>query len=632
MAFEFEKIKNKPTPRWIIFAIDCSICLLSLFLAYQLRFNFQVPESEKLLFNKMLPAFLIVRIGSFILFKIYAGIIRYTSTKDAQRVFTLVISGSVIFSLINFINRSIGTGIYIMPFSVIIIEFMSTMMLLITYRIVVKILYFELKNPTKEKSSIMIYGAGEAGIIAKRTLDRDAGSKYKVIGFFDDNKNIIGKKIEGATVYRSNTLEEVLKEGEVTHLIISPQTISQKKKQEIIEICVNNNVRVLNVPPASKWINGELSFKQIQKVKIEDLLGRDPIKLDESNIEKLISKKIILVSGAAGSIGSGLVKQILNYKPKKIILLDSAESPLYDLEMELCDQMLTKSIEVVIGDIRNIDRMEHLFKSFQPQIVFHAAAYKHVPMMENNPSEAVNTNINGTKILADMSVKYKVEKFVMVSTDKAVNPTNVMGASKRVAEIYVQSLSKNSSTKFITTRFGNVLGSNGSVIPRFRKQIEKGGPITLTHPEITRYFMTIPESCQLVLEAGAMGSGGEIFVFDMGKSVRILDLAKKMIKLSGLELGKDIQIIYTGLRPGEKLYEELLNNAENTLPTHHPQILIGKVREYDLKEVEDKVNHIIALFPAQNNFEMVACIKELVPEYVSNNSEFEKLDNVPKHV
>ena len=312
--------------------------------------------------------------------------------------------------------------------------------------------------------------------------------------------------------------------------------------------------------------------------------------------------------------------------PKQIILLDQAESPLYETEMELADKMYSTKFEVVIGDVRSKDRLDNLFRTFRPQLVYHAAAYKHVPMMENNPSESILTNVLGTKNVADLSVEYGVEHFVMVSTDKAVNPTNVMGASKRIAEIYTQALNRISKTKFITTRFGNVLGSNGSVIPRFKKQIEEGGPVTITHPDITRYFMTIPEACQLVLEAGCMGKGGEIFVFDMGKSVKIVDLARKMIKLSGLTEGKDIQIVYTGLRPGEKLFEELLADAENTLPTHHPQILIGKVKEYDVEEVKEKINELIKLFGSQNNTDIVSLMKKIVPEYVSSNSEFEKLD------
>jgi FlaA1/EpsC-like NDP-sugar epimerase len=410
-------------------------------------------------------------------------------------------------------------------------------------------------------------------------------------------------------------------------VILSIQQISPGRRQEIIELCLANNARVLTVPPVQNWINGELSFRQIRKVRIEELLERDPIKLNEDNIRKQLKGKTILITGAAGSIGSELVRQIAKFEPGKLILLDNAESPLHDLQLELADTQRNLSFEVVIGDVRSKERLENVFKTFRPQLVYHAAAYKHVPMMENNPSESILTNVLGTKITADLSVQYNVERFVMISTDKAVNPTNVMGASKRIAEIYTQALSnENKQTKFITTRFGNVLGSVGSVIPRFRQQIENGGPVTITDPEITRYFMTIPEACRLVLEAGCMGNGGEILIFDMGKSVKIIDLAKKMIQLSGLTLGRDIEIVTTGLRPGEKLYEELLNDEENTLPTHHEKIMIAKVPVYDFKKISSELDQLVSLFNSQNNMEIVKKMKEIVPEYISNNSVFEKLD------
>jgi FlaA1/EpsC-like NDP-sugar epimerase len=484
----------------------------------------------------------------------------------------------------------------------------------------------EISNPNKEKRSVIIFGAGESGIITKRTLDRDAGTKYKVLGFIDDNEKKQNKTLEGVTVYPLSKLDELLQNNNVSNLIISVQSISPVRKQQIVDICLAHDTKVLNVPPVSSWINGALSFRQIKKVQIEELLERDAIQLDKDNIRKQFLGKTILVSGAAGSIGSEIVRQVIRFQPKKIILLDQAESPLYELEMELYDKYKTQEYEVVIGDIRNNERMENVFRTYSPEIVFHAAAYKHVPMMENNPSESIFTNVFGTKILADLSVKFNVEKFVMISTDKAVKPANVMGASKRIAEIYAQCLDKNSQTKFITTRFGNVLGSSGSVIPRFRQQIEAGGPITITHPDINRFFMTIPEACQLVLEAGAMGNGGEIFIFDMGKSVKIIDLAKKMIKLSGLVLDKDISIVFTGLRPGEKLYEELLANEENTIPTHHKQIMIAKVKEYDFETVSREIDELISMFNQQDNNTIVKKMKSLVPEFKSNNSVFEELD------
>jgi FlaA1/EpsC-like NDP-sugar epimerase len=397
----------------------------------------------------------------------------------------------------------------------------------------------------------------------------------------------------------------------------------------VVETCINAGVEVKKVPNPKSWINGTFTAKQISQLNIEDLLGRKPIALNQDQLESELNGKVVLVTGAAGSIGSGIVRQLLVYKPLKVVLLDQAESPLYDLEFELKQSYPAESFEVVVGDVCNEERMELLMQSFKPSWVFHAAAYKHVPMMELNPMEAVRNNIQGTKILVDLSAKHHVAKFVMVSTDKAVNPTNVMGASKRIAEIIAQHAGS-SKTQFITTRFGNVLGSNGSVIPLFKKQIEQGGPITVTDEKITRYFMTIPEACQLVLEAGVMGAGGEIFVFDMGKSVKIVDLAKKMIQLSGLILGKDIEIVYTGLRPGEKLYEELLNDAENCKTTHHPKIMIANERAVEAGKV-DEIVKLIGLIGKTSNMELVKQMKVIVPEFVSNNSIFSELDNAHKN-
>jgi len=617
---------QRSMPRWIIFFIDMAICLFSLLLAYLVRFNFSIPKVEIEAFPIVFGIVLGIRAISFFFSKTYQGIVKYTSSKDAQRIFGVISIGSILFILVNTIFYFFVNHTFPIPFSIIIIDYMATAFLMISLRVMFKALYLELTNPNKEKRSVIIFGAGESGIITKRTLDRDAGTKYKVLGFIDDDLKKQGKKLEGTTIYNISRLDNLLEENDVSNLIISIQDISPAKKKQIVDICLQHNTKVLNVPPVSNWINGELSFRQIKKIQIEELLGRETIQLDKENLQQQLADKIILVTGAAGSIGSEIVRQIARFNPKKIILLDQAESPLYEMEMELFDKYKKQSYEIVMGDIRNKERMENVFNTFHPQIVFHAAAYKHVPMMENNPSESIFTNISGTKNLADLSDQYKVEKFVMVSTDKAVNPTNVMGASKRIAEIYTQSLGKKSDTKFITTRFGNVLGSNGSVIPRFRQQIENGGPITITHPDITRFFMTIPEACQLVLEAGTMGKGGEIFIFDMGESIKIVDLAKKMIKLSGLTLDKDISITYTGLRPGEKLYEELLADHENTIPTHHNQIMIAKVKEYDFESIAASIGQLIELFSKQNNQSIVKKMKELVPEFKSNNSIYEQLD------
>ncbi len=617
---------RKHTPRWIVFFIDIFICLCSITLAYLLRFNFSIPENYLNSLYYVIPCVLFIRSISFVIGRTYAGIVRYTSTKDAERIFIVISTGSCFFMICNIISNYFLNYQFIIPFSIVIIDFLITTFVMTGSRLVVKTLYLEFYNPTKHKTNVIIYGTDDFGIITKRTLDRDAGTKHKVIAFIDNTNRDAGKKLEGATIYNSDNLDAILNKHSVSNLIISKKYISPNRKREIIETCLHHNVKVLTVPAVENWINGELSFNQIKSIKIEDLLGRSPITLDKNQIRQQILNKTVLVTGAAGSIGSEIVRQITKFNPKKIILFDQAESPLYDLELELNEQYNFYNFEIIIGDITNYEKINNVFETFKPSLVYHAAAYKHVPLMENNPDEAIRTNVFGTKIIADLAVKNNVTKFVMISTDKAVNPTNVMGASKRIAEIYIQSLNNTVNANFITTRFGNVLGSNGSVIPRFRKQIEKGGPITVTHPEVTRYFMTISESCQLVLEASSIGKGGEIFIFDMGKSIKIVDLAKNMIKLSGLAIGKDIHLNYTGLRPGEKLYEELLNIKENSLPTHHSQIMIAKVREYDIKAVSDKINEFIELLKVNDNYGIVKLMKEIVPEFKSKNSVYEELD------
>jgi FlaA1/EpsC-like NDP-sugar epimerase len=618
-------LPKKNTPRSLIFIIDIFICIFSIFIAYLLRFNFQIPEIDRNDMPFVIGYIILIRAISFIIGKTYAGIIRYTSSKDAQRIFVVISIGTIILGITDIITYNLQAKL-IIPTSIIILDFIVTVFMLVAARTIVKVVYYELKNPRRDKTKVIVYGAGEAGVITLRTLDKDAGAKFKVVAFVDDDKKKKGKKIEGVKIYHTDELDELLKESEIAFIIISTTHISPTKKQKLVEKCLSYNTRVLNVPPVSSWINGQLSFMQIKKIKIEDLLERDEIVLDKEKTFAQLKGKTILVTGAAGSIGSELVRQIIKFNPEKIILLDQAESAIYDLVNELKDRNQT-SFEEVIADVTNQERMENVFKHFKPQIVYHAAAYKHVPLMEMNPSEAISTNVGGTKIVADLAVKYNIDKFVLVSTDKAVNPTSVMGASKRAAEIYTQAIGKNNKTKFITTRFGNVLGSNGSVIPLFKKQIEKGGPITITHPDITRYFMTIPEACQLVLEAGCMGNGGEIYIFDMGESVKIIDLANKMIRLSGLTVGKDIEIVFTGLRPGEKLFEELLNNSENTIPTHNKQIMISKLQSTDLEQVKIEISKLIEMFYTQDNVKIVRQLKSIVPEYRSNNSIYESLDN-----
>ena len=617
---------KKYAPRWIVLAIDIFISTASIIIAYLLRFNFDIPENEKVgELTQIVQLVVAVRIIGFLVFKTYAGIIRYTGLNDARRIVITTASGSILISLINIVCYYSGlTQAFIVPMSIVIIEFMTTLFFMITLRWMVKSVFFEFRTTIKT-NNVIVYGTDRNAQSAKVALEEDRGSNYKVVAFVDDINKKSKKTIDNLPILPINDIASLIEELDAKNLLLAKPFPTIEKKQEIIELGLNKGLVILNVPKVEKWINGELSSKQIKNIKIEDLLERNPIQLDFDRIQSQVKGLTMMVTGAAGSIGSEIVRQLIRFEPKNIVLFDQAETPMYDIEMELRDQSAS-NITIVIGDITDEQRVEEVFKKYKPNIVYHAAAYKHVPMMENNPVEAVRNNVLGTRLIADTAIKYGVSRFVMVSTDKAVNPTNVMGASKRIAEIYTQSLNGKSETLFITTRFGNVLGSNGSVIPRFKKQIESGGPVTVTHPQITRYFMTIPEACQLVLEAGASGKGGEIFIFDMGKSVKIVDLAKKMIKLSGLQLGKDIQITFTGLRPGEKLYEELLANKENTIPTPHPQIMVAKVREYDHEEANTKINGFIELIKEQDNTAVVRLMKEIVPEFISQNSIYEELD------
>ena len=623
--FAFMPFTKQNTPVWIIFLGDIFLSFHAIWAAFLLRFNFNIPHAEVKTLPLVMSLVLVSRALSALVFQTHRGIVRFTNTKDVERIFISVAIVSGLFLLVNPVMFWLK-GIYLIPYSIIIMEGILCVFLMVSARMVIKALINEVSNSRKEKFKVLIYGAGETGLLAKRAIERDAGARYKVIHYIDDSPNKVGKKVQGIFIRSGADLEDILNNQGIKLLILATETISTLRKQQVIDLCLINNTRIYSVPPVKRWINGELSFKQIKKIDVKDLLERDPIQLDTKEIEKSLKAKTVLVTGAAGSIGSEIVRQILPFKPGRLILLDQAESPLYELERELADEKLTPNFEVVVGDIRSQERMRRVFDVFKPDVVFHAAAYKHVPLMESNPSEALLTNVHGTRILADLACEFNVGRFVMVSTDKAVKPTNVMGASKRIAEIYVQSLDQTCTTRFITTRFGNVLGSNGSVIPLFKKQIERGGPVTVTHPDITRFFMTIPEACQLVLEAGAFGEGGEIFLFDMGKSVKIVDLVRKMIKLYGLTVGKDIEIVYTGLRPGEKLYEELLNDAENTLPTHHPQIMKARVQQPDHEVVRLIIDDLVNAFSAQDNDSIVRKMKSLVPDYKSNNSVFEELD------
>jgi len=625
------KLPKNNTPRWLIFVLDLSLCLFALGLAYLVRFDFvnidgTILQKEWEVLKPALPIYIIVRTLSFLLGKTYAGIIRHTGTQDAKRIFITITLGSLFFMCLVPIRYFYYDGFFFLPLPIIFVEYLVSVFLLITARIAVKLIYVEQHKSRGATQNVVIYGAGKMGLITKHTLEKDSSTLYNVIGFIDDDPKKKGKLLERSPIKSFEALAKWNEKKEVDNVIISVKKLNPVNKRKIIDECLELNIEVSSVPPIDRWMDGAFTANQIQRVRIEDLLGRKEIKLNKENINLQIKGKVILITGGAGSIGSEMARQILKYSPKQLVLLDQAESPIYDLDMELRSKFKECNWEIVIADVSNQTRMKNVFESFKPEVVFHAAAYKHVPLMEKNPAEAIKVNIQGTKTLADLAHQNNVSEFVMVSTDKAVNPTNVMGASKRIAEIYIQSLNKESQTKFITTRFGNVLGSNGSVIPLFRKQIEQGGPLTVTHEEVTRFFMTIPEACQLVLEAGSMGKGGEIYVFDMGESVKIIDLAKKMIQLSGLEINTDIEIKITGLRPGEKLYEELLNNEENTAPTHHDKILIGKVREYNLTDVQENVEKLINSYSSQNNDTLVKQMKEIVPEFKSNNSEFSKLD------
>jgi len=594
--------------------------------------NFQLTEIELSVFASQLVFVLGLRLLAFLFFQSYAGIIRHTSIEDAILILKAVFTGTLGAVIVSgVIRNTLGfEHVFNLSASILIIDFFICLFWMVILRFFVKSFYESFINQFKPTIGVLIYGAGYTGMLTKNVFQTDRSTNYKILGFIDDNESKIGKTIEGIKVFSlPEVLDKFVGSNEGLEVIMAINNMSAKSKRKISDIFLDRGVVVKALPPVDKWVEGEFAMNQIHNVKIEDLLGREVIQMNNKRIGEEISGKVILVTGAAGSIGSEIVRQLIAYFPSKLVLVDQAESALYDLEYELAGKVPANVQMIVnVADVSDTRRISKIFKNHRPDIIFHAAAYKHVPLMENNPYEAIKTNVIGTRILAELASELGVDKFVMVSTDKAVNPTNVMGATKRLAEMYTQSMNQleGVKTKFIATRFGNVLGSNGSVIPLFKKQIERGGPVTVTHPEITRYFMTIPEACELVLEAATMGQGGEVFVFDMGESVKIIDLAKKMITLSGLRVDKDIEIKYTGLRPGEKLYEELLNNDENTLPTHHPKILIAEVNTPSYAYMEVATNDLNHLLSSGNNNSIVAKIKEIIPEYKSNNSVFETLD------
>ncbi len=614
--------------RWIVFTFDLTAVLFTFWIAYVLRYNFNrqavanVTEFNQVLW--ILPIFAI----SFWAVKSYSGIIRHSTTVDVTRViFSLSIGAAILFASSWVYRKFNPEEIHIIPYSVILIQFSLSSLVLVSSRLFVKTIYNEWLTVRVDERKVMIFGAGQLGQITRNALKMDKASTIKLIGFIDDNVRMQNKRVAGIPIYSvKEAFGKIIDKNKVTEIVfaIDNDNLPLSRKREIIDLCLPKNLTVKEVPTVQKWLNAELSAREIRKIKIEDLLGRDAIKLDCLSIQKGVKKAIILVAGAAGSIGSEIVRQLLGFNAYHVVLIDKAESDLYNLQNEIITKYNNQHFTAIVGDVTNEVKLRKIFEKYSPTIVINAAAYKHVPFMEEFPCEAIRVNIGGTRILSNLSVEFGVHKFVMVSTDKAVNPTNVMGATKRISEIYIQSLAQIeiSRTQFITTRFGNVLGSNGSVVPLFKKQIENGGPVTVTHHDITRFFMTIPEACQLVLEACFMGKGGEIFVFDMGEPVKIYNLAEKMIYLSGFVPHKDIKIEIAGLRPGEKLYEELLKDQENLQPTHNDKILIGKNIKHNYATINNQISHLLNSVDLYDNQTLVDYMREIVPEFHSLNSYY----------
>ncbi|MGV8135460.1 MAG: polysaccharide biosynthesis protein [Mangrovibacterium sp.] len=627
--------KKHSLPRKLVLLTDLTIMALGFLLADVLRFNLNIGmislgEVMLHLTCILLPVYLL----AFLLTGSYRGILRHSSIEDFLKLFLAISLATVLVMLISGITHlDVVPEIWMLPYSVVLIHSVVTLVLLLAFRLGVRGVYQTYGNSRSEYSPVLIFGAGELGQIACNVLENDGHSHIRVAGFIDDKKVLEGKELSGKQIYtEKQAFKKFIITDEIKEIIlaIEKKKISPERKKRFLEHCVQYGVKVREVPLVKDWIGGKFSSRQIRDINIEDLLGREPIWLNQDEVSEGLKNAVVLVTGAAGSIGSEIVRQLMSFESKKVILLDLAESPLFELQSELLKSWPASRFEVVIASVIDRHRMRAVFDAYRPEYVFHAAAYKHVPLMEDSPYQAIRVNVGGTTLVADLSVEFGAKKFVMISTDKAVNPTNVMGASKRICEIYIQSLAQSgmTDTQFITTRFGNVLGSNGSVVPVFRRQIAEGGPVTVTHPEIMRYFMTIPEACQLVLEAGFMGNGGEIYVFDMGDPVKIYDLAVKMITLAGLKPDIDIPIVFTGLRPGEKLYEELLADEENTIKTHHPKIKAAQVREHRFTLVKLEVDELLKATQAETDAGLVQRMKKLVPEYISNNSEYCKFDEV----
>jgi FlaA1/EpsC-like NDP-sugar epimerase len=620
-------------PRWVIIFIDAVILLLASFLTYYILYDLGLKFHTTYSTSIRIGLIIFINVLCFLVFRTYAGIIRYSTFIDAFKLLLSTFSAYVILVSINYLHFfTIGSKIFLLPS--LAIHFVISFVMLLVFRIAIKFLFESYLQISLEKklTKVVIYGVGSNAVALSNALNLEVPKRYKLVGFIDKKKSNLSKEVLGVPVInKKNKVSAILRKLGAEALIISNVTLTKNQKHKIVEDCLERNYKVLTIPSITDWNNQKEISKSIKTFEIQDLLDRDEIVLDNIKISDRVSNKVVLITGAAGSIGSEIVRQVTHFSPSKIILLDQAETPLHHLTLEL--NQFNFEIIPVIADVRNKEQLESVFEQYEPQFVFHAAAYKHVPLMEKNPNQAIFTNVLGSKNLSDLAVKYKVERFVLISTDKAVNPSNIMGASKRIAEKYVQSLSiyldqmGESSTKFITTRFGNVLGSNGSVVPLFTKQINEGGPVTITHPDIIRYFMTIPEACSLVLEAGAMGNGSEIFIFDMGEPVRIIDLAHKMIKLAGFVPEEEIKIEVVGLRPGEKLYEELLTNVSTTLPTHNQKIMIAKDSAENYVSLNEDVIELIDLANENKSDALVIKMKQIVPEFISLNSKFEKFDN-----
>jgi len=622
-------------PRWIVLFVDIILCVLAYTIASFITTKIYAGEVDIRILNfyQRISIALSLQIFFFWIFHTYSGVLRYSSYVDAAKLLFAVSVNVVLLLIVNIAVVEIK-GNPIFHYSGLLLYSGFSFLFLFFLRLGAKTIFDYFSQNGGKITPVMIYGTKTAAVgIAKMLNSAQGDIKYKLVGFIDDDIKSTQRLIMGVKVYHFD--EKIIKKTvskKAKAVIISPTKLKSINPEVDLDVFLSNHLQVLTAPPVSIWKNDMPTIKQIKSIQIEDLLERPKIQIDTEIVSAEHKGKVILVTGAAGSIGSEIVNQIISYKPQLIVLLDQAESPMHNLQLELEEKFPDQNISVFLADVRNKERMEYMMDMYRPDYVYHAAAYKHVPLMEDNPVESIQANVKGTKTIADLAVKYKVQRFVMISTDKAVNPTNVMGASKRIAEIYVQSLYKkliedgNDNTKFITTRFGNVLGSNGSVIPLFKSQIENGGPVTVTHPEIIRYFMTIPEACTLVLEAGIMGNGGEIFIFDMGQPVKIVNLAKKMIHLAGFIPEVDIKIEYTGLRPGEKLYEELLNQKEITTKTHHPKIMIAKVQEYDYNHISTQIDELINYSQLCKNFLTVSQMKKIVPEFKSKNSQYERLD------